>query len=235
MRGHDMQSAPLQGHASLLHVLQLSSAALPVGGYSFSQGLEFAIDDGWLVAPDDVHEWIANAAHAVLGATDIPLLMRLCHAASSRDVMALSQWNAMSLALRESRELLDGDIAMGRALLRLLGDMGGWMPPDWQKNRTRPAFVTSFALACKHFSIATDQACTAYAWTWLENQVMAATKLLPMGQTRAQQLLVALSTSIACDIAQAANIEDADIGISLPGLALASALHETHYSRLSRS
>ncbi|MBT8148433.1 MAG: urease accessory protein UreF [Pseudomonadales bacterium] len=235
MRDSAMQSATVSGDASLLHLLQLSSAALPVGGYSFSQGLEFAIDDGWLKTPDEVHDWIESAAQAVLGATDIPLLMRMLSAARNKDTASLLQWNDVSLALRESRELLDGDVAMGRALLRLLRDLGGWLPHDWQYNSMQASFVASFALASTHFLIADEAACTAYAWTWLENQVMAATKLLPMGQTRAQQMLVALSTSSAAVIAQAAHVPDVGIGMSLPGLALASARHETQYSRLYRS
>ena len=80
-----------------------------------------------------------------------------------------------------------------------------------------------------------DAALTAYVWSWLENQVLAAIKLVPLGQVAGQRLLLALGARIPRVVAIAMTLDDADLSTFAPGLCLASARHETQYSRLFRS
>jgi urease accessory protein len=139
-------------------------------------------------------------------------------------------WNATLLACRETAELRLGDTATGAALARLLPELGIAVPA-----LREPAFLTLFTLAAVQWQIPARNAALGYAWTWLENQVIAATKLLPLGQTQAQRMLSALQQTIPEALAIAETLEDWQLGSSLPGLALASIHHETQYTRLFRS
>jgi urease accessory protein len=217
---------------ALLRLLQLSSAALPVGGYAFSQGLEFAIDEGWLKNPDDIAQWLTLQMSESQAAVDLPLLQRQLIAASSGDGEQLAYWNTYALACRETAELRLTDTAMGAALLRLLASLEVALPLAEGKETS---FVTAFAMAAAHWQLDARSCCHGYLWSWLENQVAAATKLVPLGQTAAQQLLSQLLLEIPPAIDKSMLIHDHAIGASLPAVAMASARHETQYSRLFRS
>ncbi|MCS5588188.1 MAG: urease accessory protein UreF [Porticoccaceae bacterium] len=217
---------------ALLRLLQLSSAALPVGGYSFSQGLEYAIDSGWLKNAEDISQWLSLQLQQSLANTDLPLLSRQLQAARIADSKAMDYWNCYTLACRETSELRLNDTAMGAAMVRLLNHLDVPMPLCEQREIT---FVAAFAMAAAHWQIDCRTACQGYLWSWLENQVAAATKLVPLGQTSAQQLLGELLPVIPLAINQSETIADEQIGSSLPAVAMASAWHETQYSRLFRS
>ena len=221
---------------SLLRLMQLSSAALPVGGYSFSQGLEFAIDSEWLSSNKDVEAWIGAVLVESIAKVDLPLLMRLMQALEKKEFAQFHQWNSTVLACRETAELLLTETAMGEALERLLKSLNTQHLDDvLDQPNVKLSFVAGFAIAAHHWSIDTRQAMAGYLWSWLENQVAAATKLVPLGQTTAQQLLISLGENISDILTIAEKIDDADIGSSLPGLSMASSFHEEQYSRLFRS
>jgi len=217
---------------SLLRLLQLSSATLPVGGYAFSQGLEYAVDKGWLKNAEDVRAWLSLQLQQSLANTDLPLLARQLRAARIQDCEKMIYWNHYTLACRETSELRLNDTAMGAAMVRLLSHLDVPMPLRDQQEIT---FVAAFAMAAAHWQIDTRIACQGYLWSWLENQVAAATKLVPLGQTSAQQLLGELLPEIPQAIDYSETIADGAIGGSLPAVAMASAWHETQYSRLFRS
>ncbi len=218
--------------------MQLSSASLPVGGYSFSQGLEYAIDAQWLKTVSDIEDWLINAMLEGQAKTDIPILLRQYKASQKSDMPTLDYWNNYLLASRESRELYEADIAMGKALFKLLPALDMLLPaenPAASQVCDHCSFVTAFAWAAAHWQIGEYESCKGFLWSWLENQVMATSKLLPLGQTATQRLLLRLSNQIPVAINVATNINDESIGNSLPALAIASARHETQYSRLFRS
>lgn len=213
-----------------LRLLQLASPCLPVGAYAFSQGLEAAIELGWIANAADAQDWLALQLAHSLAYVDLPLLLRSYAAFSANDVVQAGYWNATLLACRETEELRLGDCATGAALARLLPELGIDLPQVHE-----PSFMTLFALAAACWKIPPQDAALGYAWTWLENQVVAVTKLLPLGQTQAQRLLSALQQRIPDALATATALDDADIGASLPGLAFAGIHHETQYTRLFRS
>ena len=217
---------------ALLRLLQLSSAALPVGGYSFSQGMETAVEEGWLTSRVGVEQWLVPQLQGSLARVDLPLLRRQLCAARTGDRAQLVYWNDYALACRESAELRQADIAMGAALLRLLSQLEVVLPEPALEN---PAFVTAFAVAAAHWQLEARAACHGYVWAWLESQVAAAVKLVPLGQSAAQALLGDLLAQVPGCLDCSATLADEDIGASLPGLAMASAWHETQYSRLFRS
>ena len=217
----------------LLHLLHLVSPALPVGAYAYSQGLEWAIDDHWLQGDDALGSWITEVMRRGVGQLDAPVMLRCLNAWQNGDAQSLHHWNEWLLACRETKELLLEDQQLGLALQRLLislnvtGAIEGFCEP--------PSYASQFALACHHWSIAPADAVQGFIYSWLENQIAAATKIVPLGQTHAQKLLLQILENIPPIAEHALTIEDDDLGISLPGLAMASAQHERQYSRLFRS
>lgn len=218
----------------LLHLLHLVSPALPVGAYAYSQGQEYAVEQGYLTDSVSAGAWIEGILCHSLAGLDLPILIRCLRAWQNEDLQQVKAWNRYLRACRESAELELEDQQMGRALMRLLDSMAVTAARAWPRSEA-VCFVTAFALAGYHWAIALDSLMQGFCWSWLENQVAAATKLVPLGQTQAQQLLLSLMPSVplACDRAMALN--DDELGSGLPGLALLSAQHETQYSRLFRS
>ncbi|NRB54379.1 MAG: urease accessory protein UreF [Salinicola sp.] len=218
---------------ALMGLLQLVSPALPIGAFAWSQGLESAFELGWVSDEQSLREWLAGVLQDGLTVCELPVLARLQQAWANEDRAALQSWNDWLQASRESAELADEDLRLGQALGRLLGDLellpaAGWLPP-------RPAYVTLFAWLAHRRGVAVDDAQLGFAWAWLENQLAAACKALPLGQTAAQRLIERLRPELATAVGAANALTDAELGPVLPGLALASALHETQYSRLFRS
>lgn len=219
---------------ALLHLMHLVSPALPVGAYAYSQGLEYAIDQQWLKSQDNVQQWIEGLLLHGLANLDIPVLFRLMQAWDEGDECAIIEWNDFVRASRETKELLLEDEQLGMALQRLLVELNleQACAPFLD---SKPCFVVMFSLACVHWHIPKSEACFGFAFSWLENQVAAATKLLPLGQTAAQKLLISIMPKIDQACEKSRSLDDEQIGLSLPGLAMASSLHESQYSRLFRS
>lgn len=218
-----------------LRLLQLCSANLPTGAYAFSQGLETAVEEGWLKTQADTAQWLEIQLHHSMGSTDLPILIRAISALENNNQDAQRHWNFTALALRETKELRLTDCATGQALIRVLNGLDSSAVKHGLTNNTDISFVSAFALAAHQWNINVDDSCLGYVWSWLENQVAAATKLVPLGQTQSQQLLEQLQPTAMSAIEHAKQCEDDDIGSSLPGLAIASCWHEHQYSRLFRS
>lgn len=217
--------------SSSLHLLHLSSPALPIGAYAYSQGLEYAIEAGWL-DNEGLANWLHDGLQLGIARLDLPLLLRALTATLGNDGAALDACNERLLANRETAELLLEDQQIGQALWRLLNSLGSEPLPTLTQ---KPGYAIAFALACARWKIEAPAALEAFSYSWLENQVTAATKLVPLGQTEAQRLLLELLDAVpeACATAQA--LDDEQIGLSLPGLVTASCRHERQHTRLFRS
>jgi urease accessory protein len=234
-------AAPAAGFAQipqLLRLLHLASPALPIGAFHFSQGLEYAVDTGWVTDEASALEWIGGIAEGGVGTLDLPVLERLQTAWAAGDVEAVMRWNVFLIACRETEELRAEDRHLGAALLRVLSELD-LATTLFQLNasKTHPgvAHATAFAFACSRWKVDREAALQTYAWTWIENQVLAAVKLVPLGQSAAQRMLHALSSRISPLVERAHKLTDSDIGISTALSAVASGRHETQYSRLFRS
>lgn len=219
---------------SFLRLLQLTSPSLPVGSYAYSQGLEAAIDAGWVDDEASLAEWLGDQLTHAIGRTDLPLFARLYEATRIGDEVALLARSRQLIAMRETRELVSDDCDRGRALARLLHDLGVSGADRWLARSEAP-FAAVLALAAVNWRIPLAAASQAHAWGWLENQVLIGVKLIPLGQLAGQRLLLELGSGIpeVCDRALA--FGDDEIGGMLPIVALASSRHETQYSRLFRS
>lgn len=219
---------------ALLHLMHLVSPALPVGAYAYSQGQEYAVELGYLKDFEQARQWIEGVmTHSVTG-LDLPLLDRLYDAWSDDELERVHEWNYFLQACRESAEFELEDQQMGRALMRLLASLEVPQAQAWPRKQP-VSFTAAFALAGTHWGVDKTSLLKGFCWSWLENQVAAATKLVPLGQTDAQKLLLVLMPSVETCCQQAEAIEDEDLGAGLPALALISAQHETQYSRLFRS
>lgn len=219
---------------SRLRLMQLTSPSLPVGGYAYSRGMEYAVDAGWITSEAETQGWIFGLLNNAICQTDIPLLKRMYEAWQDQDVAQITYWNNCLFAMRESAEFQAEEAAMGKALARLLSSLDIQEAQDWLL-KTNSTFVCLFALAAVRWQIPLAEACCGYIWTWLENQVAAAIKLVPLGQTSGQRILLNSSSSVDAAINKGLGLNDDEIGSSAPALAMASALHETQHTRLFRS
>ena len=224
-------------NSNLARLLQLASPALPVGTYSYSQGLESAVEAGIVRDATSAQSWIGDVLELSMARMEAPLLLRLYQAWNTEDFVAVEHWNALFLASRESAELRAETVQMGFSLTRLLSDLGEGDSSRFAHLQSceEPAFPTAYACAAAQWRIDPASALVAYLWSWLENQVMAAIKAVPLGQTAGQKILLALGARLD-DIAQAAAVcADHELGNFAPGLAILSSRHETQYSRIFRS
>jgi urease accessory protein len=217
-----------------LRLLQLVSPALPVGAFAYSEGLEAAVAGGQVRDEDGARRWILGRLAHGPARLEGPLLVRLVRAFRARDEAAVADWNQLLCAFRETRELRDGDRAMGQALARLLVSLGLPEAAPWTTN-PEATYPTLFALAAARWDIPEDQAVTGLLWSWLENQVAAAVKLVPLGQTAGQRLLSDGATRLVDLAGLALSLGDEDLGALTPGVALAATHHETLEVRLFRS
>ena len=197
-------------------LLQLASPTLPVGAYSYSGGLEAAIEAGIVSDAASAQRWIGDVLEHSVARMEAPLLMKMMREPDAR-------WNEMFLASRETAELRAETVQMGYSLNRLLPDLGVEPCPF-----DEPSFPAAYAQAVRAWGIAPGEALVAYLWAWLENQVMAAVKAVPLGQTDGQKMLLALGARLN-------DTREEEPGNFAPGLAMLSSRHETQYSRLFRS
>jgi urease accessory protein len=218
---------------ALLRLFHLVSPALPVGAYAYSQGLEYAVQAGWVTDEASTFEWLQGLARFGVGTLDLPILQRLHRAWSGDDEAAVHAWNAQLIAARESAELRAEERHLGTALARVLVELELPEARAWQQRD--PAFATLFSLAAVRWQIATGPTLSGYIWAWSENQVLAAVKLVPLGQSAGQRLLHRMTDLLPQVVAQALTLPDEAIGTSAVSQVLASALHESQYSRLFRS
>lgn len=219
---------------ALLRLLQLASPALPIGAFNFSQGLEYANDAGWVRDEQQTSAWILGLAEHGIARLDLPLLLRLHAAWSAGDDDQARTLSRELLCSRESSELRAEELHMGQSLARVLVEYGIESARPWQRFNGA-SYGALFALAGVSARATSEDCALAYAWAWAENQVTAAVKLLPLGQSAGQRLLEALRHRIPHLITTARALEDDDIGTATPGAMLASCWHETQYTRLFRS
>jgi urease accessory protein len=222
---------------ALVRLLQLASPALPIGAYSYSQGLEWAVEAGTVHDAASAQRWIGDLMEIAVGPGDAAVLWRCLRALSAGDSAAFVQWNVWFRASRETSELRAETEQTGAALLRLMDDLD-MLDDDARALLPAALPVTlpaAFALAARASGIAAWPALTGYVWSWLENQVLAAMKTVPLGQVAGQRMLQALGARIPSMIAAVLATGDDDVASFAPGLALASARHETQYTRLFRS
>ncbi|WP_411725749.1 urease accessory protein UreF [Methyloglobulus sp.] len=219
---------------ALMRLMQLVSPGLPIGMYSYSQGLECAVDDGWISNATETGEWLSGLMDSCLTRIDLPILARLYDAWESGNMERVDYWSRTLIAHRETAELRAEDRQTGQALARLLDAMDLTEMQPWIR-KSETTLATVFSFAAVNWGILKYEAMLGYLWSWLENQVLCAVKLVPLGQVAGQRLLADLAAKIPNLVDRALQLADTEIGGSAFSLALASSRHEMQYSRLFRS
>jgi urease accessory protein len=222
---------PLPG---LLRLLQLASPALPIGAFAYSQGLEAVVEQRTIHDETTAARFLEGVLADGVARLELPYLLRLYHAFGAGDATAAERWSAELFASRETAERRLEDQHLGRSLARLLVDQGVSDAEPWCSSEV-VTHAALFALGGARFGVPEDALVTAFAFSWLESQVSALSRLVPLGQLAAQRVLAQVAARIPKAVELAEQLSDAELGATLPGLALASAWHETQYSRLFRS
>ena len=231
--------SPSLSSQRLLRLLHLASPTLPVGAYSYSQGLESAIDTGIVTNEARAQAWIADTLAHSVARLEAPVFCRLYAAWQAEDYAAVAHWNDYFLASRDSAEFRAETVQMGYSLAKLLRDLFPHekrveaLPPTVSGAST--SFPSAMALACVLLDTPAEASLHAYLFAWAENQVLAALKAVPLGQVSGQRMLFALEENILAAAAAALAIEDDAISNWTPGLSFLSMRHESQYSRIFRS
>ena len=221
---------------ALMMLMQLASPALPVGGFSYSEGLEAAVEHGLVHDEASAQTWLIDQLLLVQARSDLAVLAQAMAAWAKPDVPRLQQLNDWLLQTRETHEMRLQTEQMGRSLV------------DWLRNQAQadaarlsicaalpPTWPLAFALALHTHQAPVRDGLLASAFGWAENMVQAALKSVPLGQRSGQRILAALSAAIPEAVSHAMGLGDDDRQAFAPRLAILSARHETQYSRLFRS
>ena len=222
--------------ASLLQLMWLASPALPIGGFSYSECLEAAVDTAKVTTELEAARWLLDQLHLSLSRADLAVIAQAVPAWQQGDHARIAELNAWVLQTRESSELRAQTEQMGRSLL------------EWLRNHTtasaaqietlaalQPTYPMAFALAASSTGALLRDCLLSYAFGWAENMVQAAIKSVPLGQSAGQRILSALSAEIPAIIDHALTLADDARQAYSPMLAILSAQHEIQYSRLFRS
>ncbi|WP_017478369.1 urease accessory protein UreF [Pseudomonas sp. PAMC 26793] len=218
-------------------LLRLASPQLPIGGYSYSQGLEMAVEQARVTDPASAGRWISDQLLLNLARFEAPLLLAHCKAAAEQDWPRLAQLCEEHRASRETRELYQESRQMGYSLHQLLNGL-----PElddaaraFLAQRPEPHLALGWALAARAWQISPDDALAAWLWSWLENQLAVLMKTLPLGQQAAQRLTSELLPLLQQAQQNASQLDPDHYGSAAFGLSLACMAHERQYSRLFRS
>ena len=223
-----------QSSLAQLRLLQILSPAAPVGSYSYSQGLEWVVNESWVNDVSSFQTWVQEQIDSTLTLQELPLLRRLHKAFLNNDIEAVQYWSEYSVAVRDTAELRKEERDRAEAYLRVLNAMG-----NEHAQYPRALFLdsphTAVAWFCVQHGVSEQSLLTSYAHTWLETGLAAGVKIIPLGQSAGQRLLFELAPALFVAIDNSAKVGDEQIGISLPALSMASCGHELQYSRVYRS
>ncbi len=229
---------------ALVRLLHLASPTLPVGAYTYSQGLEWAVESGAVKNEADALDWIGACLEHGVARFEAVYLAHMLAAWRTNDQARLAELDAEFLASRETAELRAETLQMGHSLVKLMRDLSAsdeaaFPLPDPSAVGGGGATAFSFPLAwsgiAAQWNIPAEEAVAGYLWAWAENQVMAALKAVPLGQTAGQRLLLALGERLPELARQAAATPIENTHNFLPAFAIASSRHETQYTRIFRS
>ena len=229
--------------AALLQLIWLASPALPIGGFSYSEGMESAIDAQSVTDEESAARWLLDQLQLALARSDLAIAAQAIQAWRDEDLARIEELDAWVLQTRESSEMRQQTEQMGRSLMEwmkivrpaLLDDI--WPQPVEGAPPTRPflTYPVAFALAASVTAAPVRDCLLALAFGWAENMVQATLKSVPLGQSAGQRILGRLALEIPAAVDTALSLQDADRQAFSPMLAILSARHETQYSRLFRS
>lgn len=222
--------------SSLIQLIWLASPALPVGGFSYSEGLEVAVERAGVATESIASTWLADQLHLTLARGDLAVIAQAIPAWRENRLQRIQQLNDWVLQTRETSEMRAQAEQMGRSLLEWLRNHEGANAEHIQACAgLPPTYPMAFALAASQTEAGVRDCLLAYAFGWAENMMQAALKSVPLGQSSGQRILAHLSREIPLAVETALNLPDDERQAFSPMLAILSSQHETQYSRLFRS
>ena len=222
--------------ASLLQLIWLASPALPVGGFSYSEGLETAVERAGIATESIAIDWLSDQLGLGVARSDLPVIAQAVAAWRADDLLRIRQLNDWVLQTRETSELRAQTEQMGRSLVEWLRNHDGTNAAQVAAcAQLPPTYPVAFALAASQTGAGVRDCLLAYAFGWAENMVQAALKSVPLGQSAGQRILARLSRDIPAAVESAMALGDDERQSFSPMLAILSSQHEIQYSRLFRS
>jgi urease accessory protein len=218
----------------LLRLMHLVSPSLPTGAFTYSQGLEWAVECGWVTDEESLQQWIYDLMTTSMVSLDLPVLQRMVEACSNDHYQVFADWSEFLLASRETSELRLEERNRGRAMHALLPALGVQVREEY-RSKLNESQLGGFAYAAADWGIPLQDTLAGYLWSWLENMTLAGVKIIPLGQSAGQRILSRLSPLIPGCIERSIQLRDDEIGASTPAQAIASSRHETQYTRIYRS
>ena len=218
--------------AALLQLIWLASPALPVGGFSYSEGLEAAVERGLVSDEESATGWLLDQLHLSLSRCDLAIAGQAIAAWREPDLARVASLNAWMLQTRETSEMRQQTEQMGRSMVEWLKSV---KPEVAARVREPLTYPVAFALAASASSAPARDCLLAFAFGWAENMIQAAIKSIPLGQSAGQRILLRLAAEIPAAADHALGLADDERQAFSPMLAILSAQHETQYSRLFRS
>lgn len=231
--GMNMRTS-INSELSQLRLLHLLSPTLPIGAFTYSQGVEWAVECGWVSDANSLRQWVVSLLENSMTHLEVPILLRLYRACAEDNFEQLSYWTHYLLASRETKELREEERNRGRALASLLPELGVPLTAD-NLPLLKSCQLSGYAHAAHYWQIPLQSAVTGFLWGWLENIVLAGIKIIPLGQMAGQRIIAELTPSIPDHVRHGLNLADEAIGASCTAQAIASSLHETQYTRIYRS
>jgi urease accessory protein len=220
---------------ALLNLLQLASPALPVGAYSYSEGIETLVEGGAIADAKSLQHWLEEELQFGAIRIEAVVMVKAYNSVLVSDLASLNSWNCWLSAARETEELRNSSWQMGRSLVRLLLKLQPQLESVFDMVGSQVNYAIAFGIAACDWQIPVEAAVLGYLHSWATNLITAGVKLVPLGQTTGQQILLELQTHIIDATAKILALEDDDLCSCSWGLSLASMAHETQYTRLFRS
>jgi len=239
-----MDTSRMPTDQALLQLMWLASPALPIGGFSYSEGLEAAVESGRVRDEASAASWLLDQLHLTLARSDLPVIGEAIEAWRRGDMAGVVRLNAWILQTRETSELRQQTEQMGRSLVEwirtvrpdlLEGVAATWLSAGSDRAEAPPTYPVTFALAASGAAASARDALLCFAFGWAENMMQGAIKSVPLGQSAGQRILARLAAEIPGAVDQALGLPADQRQAFSPMLAILSAQHETQYSRLFRS
>jgi urease accessory protein len=236
----EVTTMPERTAGGLLELLIWFSPAMPVGAYSYSHGLEYAVEAGLVGDAPALRAYIESALRHGAGRLDATFLAAAHRATVASTGGPLEEVVALAAALRGTRELAFESAAQGRALLATLQE--AWPARELQeldafcrRLEVEPPYACVAGVAAAAHRLARDAALLALLHAFVANLVSAGLRLIPLGQTDGQRITAALAAAIEDVANEAACASLNDLGTATPMIDWCSMRHETQYTRLFRS
>lgn len=222
------------GSIATYRLFQLISPSLPIGGFTYSQGLEWAAEAGWVTDRPLMVQWLENMLRYSVATLELPLIDRFYQAIEKQDIPSIEALSNLLCSSRETKELRAEEVQRGKALNVLLNQLD--IPVDeYLGSNADPNQLVGLCVAGYLWGISPEAMKQGYLWSWAENLVMAGVKLVPLGQTDGQRALMELTQLFPEMVSISTQLDEVMIGSFTPVVSLASSLHETQYTRLFRS